>query len=384
MNKFLKQLACSSILTLQVFAQQSSADLSFSETYDQLKTVEVTPKATPQVRSGADFFIDLDYIAWLPSQNGLAIAQSEIPLPGATVSSNFAPIQGQKYRPDFKLSSGFKIGFGGDFDYDGWRTYLQYTWYKTTASAMFNPAQDQANLTLWEGNFNVLTYGQTDNLAIFTNISDRGESNWKLKFNVLDWVIERSYFLSRSFVMSTLFGFKTAWNTQDYNITYFQKGLSTIIKENNRSRLIVTAEETYNIMNHQSYAGAGPMIGCVGQWLMSRSFSWVLDMRLSNLWGKFTLSRKDTSNVIDLGGSTTHLANYAALNVRDHFYQLNTVLENTIGFKYSYFSCQDRYKLDGFIGWETQMWFDQNQFIQQGVFGNLTLQGLLVKLALNF
>lgn len=384
MEKFSKRLIYLLAITFAAFAEQAKEDLSFLETYSQLAQVEVTPKATPVVKRGIDVFLDLDYIAWVPSEGGLAIALSEVPSPGATTSSNFTLSPGYKYRPNFKLSSGFKIGVGGDFDYDGWRTYLQYTWFKSRAKAQYTPVKNQENLTLWEGNFNVISYNQSDNLAIFLNVSDRGESHWKLKFNSLDWVLERSYFLSRSFVFNSFFGFKLAWNTQDYNIAYLQRGISTIIRENNQSRLIVTAQENYEIFNHQSYTGGGPLIGILGQWLMRKNFSGIFEMKLSNLWGRFSITRKDTSNVIDAGGSDAKLSNYTALNLQDSFYQLNTVLENTLGFNYSYWTDQEKYKLDAFVGWETQMWFDQNQFIQQGITGNLTMQGLLVKLGVNF
>lgn len=384
MKKFSQYLICLLVITFAAAAQPGKEDLSFLETYNQLKEVEVTPKATPLVKQGMDICLNLDYIAWVPSEGGLAIAQSEVPAPGATTRSNFTLPQGYKYRPDFKLSSGFKVGVGGDFDYDGWRTFLQYTWFKSRAQAQYAPATEQENLTLWEGNFNVISYNQSNNLAIFTNISDTGVSNWKLHFNVLDWVLERSYFFSRSFVFNSFFGFKLAWNTQDYNINYNQKGISTIIRENNQSKLIVTAGEDYKIFNHQSYVGAGPLIGCTGQWLMTKNFSWIFDMKLSNLWGKFSTTRKDISNVVDLGGSSTKLSNYTALNLKDSFYQLNTVLENTVGLNYSLWTYQEKYNLDMLVAWETQMWFDQNQFIQQGAAGNLTLQGLLFKMALHF
>jgi hypothetical protein len=384
MKNFFKYLLGLFALNLVLFCELAQEDLTFLQTYQELKQVEVTPKATPLVQKGMDFFIDLAYIAWVPAEGGLAIAQSEVPAPGATTSSNFSLPQGYKYRPDFKLSSGFKVAVGGDFDFDGWRTYFQYTWFKSRAQAQYAKAKEQENLTLWEGNFNVISYNQSNNLAIFTNVSDSGVANWKLKFNALDWVFERSYFLSRSFVFNSCFGFKLAWNTQDYNIFYNQKGISTIIKENNQSKLIVTAGEDYDIVNHQSYVGGGPLIGCVGQWLMTKNFSWIFDMKISNLWGKFSTSRKDTSNVADLAGSSNKLSNYTALNLQDSLCQLNAVIENTIGVNYSYWSYQEKYNLVFFAGWETQMWFDQNQFIQQGLSGNLSMQGLLFKTALHF
>jgi hypothetical protein len=384
MKNFSKYLLYFIMVTLQVSSAQTLEDLTFLETYDQLKNQVVTPKATPQVKQGVDFVLDMDYIAWVPSQGGLAIAQSEIPTPGATTSSNFSLPQGSKYRPDFKLSSGFKVGIGADFDQDGWRTFVQYTWFKSRAQAQYTPAEKEENLTLWEGNFNVISYNQTDNLAVFVNVSDRGKSQWKLKFNSLDWLLERSYFLSRSFVFNSFFGFKIGWNTQAYVIDYIQKGISTILKENGKSSLIVTAKEDYEIFNHQSYVGGGPLIGCLGQWLMTKNCSWVFGLKLSNLWGRFTITRQDFSNVLDLGGSPVNLTNYMAINLKDSFYQLNAVFENLVGLNYSYWSYQQKYKLDGLIGWETQMWFDQNQFLQQGVAGNLSMQGLLLKLALHF
>lgn len=84
MKKFSQYLICLLVITFAAAAQPGKEDLSFLETYNQLKEVEVTPKATPLVKQGMDICLNLDYIAWVPSEGGLAIAQSEVPAPGAT------------------------------------------------------------------------------------------------------------------------------------------------------------------------------------------------------------------------------------------------------------------------------------------------------------
>ncbi len=373
-----------SLILQNVIANQTQ-DLSFSQTYESLEMNDITPKAIPVVRCGYDITIEASYLLWQPFEKGLAIAQGSVPLPGSSSASNILLPQGNKIRPDFKLSSGFKVGVGFEFDYDGWRTDLVYTWFQSNASAAFYPSLNAENLTLWEGNFNVISYGQYDNLALFPNISNQGNSNWKLHFNVVDWLIHRNFFLNKTLVFDLFFGFKASYLTQNYFIHYIQKGISsTLILPPATEIIIGIAQEDYRIFNKIKYGGVGPKIGFNGVFQLSKSCGLIFDLALSSLYGKFNVQREDFSDVIDVTGKKSGITNYNALNLIDTFWQINPVLENSLGFKWDLWSCNERYRYQIRAAWETQVWFDQNQFLQPGLYGNLTLQGLNFLVIMNF
>jgi hypothetical protein len=369
-----------SFLALSFLSSDNLKDQSFLQTYQDLKEVVVTPSATPLVDSTYEIYAQGSYILWKPHLGSLNYAQSGIPSIKEATSSNFVQQTGSIYAPNFGCSSGFKLLVGSNFLPDGWGTSLEYTWYGSNANSEYgseDPLSKKTFETLIDGNFSVLPSGRLDIFSIFPNSSYKGASDWKLRFNNVDLLLHRECFLSRNFLLDPFCGFKGAWMTQHYDVTYQIHGVSIGINGNSiQKNFVVSADETYNIYNKQFFWGIGPEIGTKISWLFSKNFLLTSNFKYSALWSGFKVNREDYSNITDLGTSTKVLYHYHALSTDNKFYQLNSVFESTLGILYQHWFKNNEKLLSLFLGWETQMWMDQNHFLFKSTSGNLSFQGL--------
>lgn len=347
----------------------------------------ITPNATPIVEGGVDMYVELDYILWHVNQGGLAYAQENVPGVSSPIISNNELMPGNVVSPGFTFNSGFKVGVGLDTDYDGWGVGLTYTWLysKATSNFGFSDTLDQpSSLTLWESNFSVLPATQND-LAIFQVSAENGNAKWSFYFNAIDLDLGRAFFISPHLILRPHFGVKGTWMKQSYNILYNQEGVTALIGPIGKNQqAYVLAQEVYKIRNIQHAWGVGPRVGLDTTWMFARYMSCFAELSLAGLWGQFTDTRVDTSNVMDLISLNKVVQEYIALNNRAKFTQLMPVIEMQIGFRYDRWLNGAQYRFRLQVGWESQTWLDQNHFIKQGIYGDLGLQGLTANLRLDF
>lgn len=356
----------------------------FVSTYQKVKGKEITPNASPEVAGGVNMFVEADYILWYATEGGLEYVLSGLPSVGSTALSDNDLPKGSLQRPNFKLSSGFKVGVGLDFDYDGWDMELVYTWLHTHAKHSFGPAPTgNTNVGLFKGNASVLAAGVADSSTESELTPTNGSADWRLHFNVFDLELGRNYFISPRLNLRPYFGLKGTWQEQDFNISYISTGITTFIGPT--STIYLGATEVYQPKQALHYWGFGPRTGVDLSWLVTRNFAFFGDWAITTLWGQAKNSRVDTSNVTSSAGLPL-LTNHTALNSGEIQHQLNLVIETGIGFRYDYWFCHDKYRIRAAASWEHQIWFNQNQFfrVAGNLFGDLTLQGLTLNFRFDF
>jgi len=355
----------------------------FKETYDMIKAKEITPNAGPAVQGGLDVYLLADYILWHASEGGLAyVDNGGVRTSGSAATSNNTLTQGQVLAPHFKMSSGFKVGLGLDFDYDGWDLGATYTWLRTHASSSYAAPATGSNRTLNGGNFVVATTGTSDVEDFYNVPTVSGSGDWRLHFNNIDLELGRNYFISPKLTLRPHFGLKGTWQTQHYNVTYNQTGSAWNITTVNTSTPSATnASEVYTMTSEQHYWGLGIRTGVDTSWMFTRNWSIFGDWAFSTLWGQFKGTRADVSNVTSSAGAAL-LTNYTPFNIHSRTHQLNAVLELELGFRYDYWFSDDEYRFRIEAGWENQLWFNQNQFY--GKAGHLSLQGFTLNVRFDF
>lgn len=371
---------------------QSSPD-SLPKTYEELKEEKsqgktITPSVEPVVAQGVDFYVALEYLLWQADEGGLQYIMTMVPAPTTPPVSNNNLEQGTVVGPSFNFRSGFKVGLGFDTDYDGWDFGVLYTWLYGKASNSFgvSDALDVPNnLTLWAGNFTVLPFNQRADIALFQNSAQTGNAQWILHFNSVDADLGRAFFVSPRLILRPHFGLKGAWIKQLYNIEYNQEGISGLITApGGTQQAFVLAAEDYHIHNVQHAWGLGPRVGFDTTWMLLKDVSCFGNFSLAGLWGQFSTTRVDTSNVMNLITHKVVVENFTAVNAKSKFRQFMPVIETQIGFNYDYWLQDSRYRMRFQLVWETQTWLDQNQFLEAGVFGNLGLQGLTASFRVDF
>lgn len=414
-------------------SSQKSGGMTFCQTYDMLKTKEVTPYAGPVVDGGADVSMRAAYILWHASQGGLGYAYDGLvdPVgPRATAvrpKSDFSQSQGRVVKPSFKTSSGFKAALGIDFAYDGWDLDLAYTWLHTHArSSIDRDAGDVSGLLIpihgkgFEIQAAGANVGWTQLAAGDTSIEvvnalfngvQSAKSSWRLHFNVLDLELGRNFFISSKLLVRPHYGFKATWQKQNNLTNYYATGAANLITTtggitNTATTTVVPQDrdvtidsptinilieqlgQNYNIADYQYYWGFGPRTGMNLSWLMSRNFSFFTDASVSLLWGQFTNSRGDTLAATDLSTGAVVYENYNPANVRSRYHGINVVAEAQMGLRYDYWFSNDEYRFRAEAGWENQLWFNQNQMLNPGEnslgAGDLSLQGFTLTFQFDF
>lgn len=356
----------------------------FSSTYKKIDKEVITPEASPYVAGGINFYLNASYILWQSSQDGLRYAMDGLPPIATSAMSNNDLMQGSIRHPNFQLSSGFKVGAGYEFDYDGWDIKFLYTWLYSNAYDSFGEAPEgQINLGFYTGNAVVLSSNQSDSSLASAITPISGSSDWKIHFNSVDLELGREYFISPRLMLRPNVGLKGTWQTQHFDISYTSIGTTTSVGP--YGYVYANATEVYQPLQKQKYWGVGPRAGLNLSWMANKAFSFLGNCSISSLWGYFTTSRRDISNVSQSNGFV-FLSNYTAVNSAQRIHIVNPVLETSLGFQYNYWFSEDHYRLQLAALWEQQVWFNQNHFfaIFQSIKGDLTFQGLTFNLRLDF
>jgi hypothetical protein len=420
-------------------ASKKSEEMTFFQTYDMVKTKEVTPYAGPVVKGDVGFYIDASYILWHANQGGLQYAYNGNIDPAIAVVaissqinskvlvesslSNYLQPEGRLIAPNFKTSSGFKVGMGLDFAYDGWDLGLNYTWLQTHAKssvsgtdvsgelyAVHNEGFElQSSLTDLEwAQLNSGATATSTGMLLFSGL-DKASSSWRLHFNVLDLELGRNFFISSKLLIRPHYGFKGTWQKQNNLTMYLAQGLLIAtevenfnfqanhngkgfskITNSNPDITIGTGvvDEVYQVVSHQNYWGIGPRAGMNLSWLTTRNFSVFTDAAVSVLWGQFKSTRRDYINSLKVNLTGTEvLQDFSAYAIRSRTHQVNVVVEAEMGLRYDYWFSNDEYRFRAEAGWENQVWFNQNQLlyhVNDNSSGDLTLQGFTLTFQFDF
>jgi hypothetical protein len=318
---------------------------------------DITPLAGPVVENWAEFFVSADFIYWKAEMEGLAYAQDgNYAFGGGALSDSVH--SGDFKTFDFGFQPGFKAGVGVDFRHDGWYLGANYTWLQhvnVTSSAENHPASRGQLVGMIFTTLNPAS-------PITPVVLDSAHAQWKLRFNVVDLELGRSFYISRYLVLKPYIGMKYGWIDQKYKV-FFD---------------VFSSTTTLNIIQSQDYWGIGLRGGLGTEWHFTRNWSIYGNLAVSELYGQFEETRKDTE-----GGSNPGVAYF----VRNNFHTIKPVLEMAVGLRYETFFSRERYQLFFQAGWEEQIWFNQNQLIENGFRppkGDLVFQGLDIKAGFSF
>lgn len=343
-SNFLKYAVTTLSISCSLFG---FADMDYSDTEkssDQSEKI-ITPNASPIIQHGFDVFVTADFIYWTGRLDNIEYSQI----------LDFAGSPSFHSSPKHKMSPGFKAGVGVDLKHDGWDTYFAYTYFHTSAVSK-------------------VTNGTSSTVS--RNI------NWLLHFNSMDWELGRNFYISPKLLLRPFMGLKGSWQQQSlsntgkiFNIQQNPIGTETITQ---------TLPGVYHSSNKEDFWGVGIRTGLNTSWQFNKNWSLFANTALSSLWGQFTLSRVDTTKQI-LENNTQVTTPVANMERRIH--TLRPVMEFDIGARWDYWFLDDDYHIRIQAGWEQQVWFDQNQFLElqnANRYGCLNLQGLTVEFRLDF
>lgn len=371
----------------------------FVSTYDRIKDKEITPVYGPFVSEGGDIYVEASYIYWYMNELGLNYAGTNSFLNGVYYNGiigdvstpNFTPPAGRVYTPGNKASSGFKVGAGMDFDYDGWDSRVNYTWYRNhhASSVSTTLKEDGFGDLIPDRNINSLYSSNQQKITEYNDITTllSASNEFKLALNVIDWEVGRSFFISPKLALRTHLGMKASWGHQ-YS-TWINRNASTDSGEAEFSiypnDVATTADITLTSFNKQGNWGFGARCGLDTAWMIADWFSFFGECSVTSLWQYFRTTRTDVYNGFE---DDSNFNNWTDLSYHQRLHMVNPVVETQIGMRVDYMFSDDEYRFRLQAGWESQVWFDQNTFLNEfganHAYGKLMLQGLTLNVRLDF
>jgi hypothetical protein len=305
-----------------------------------------------------DFFVSTSFVYWQPIQENMKLGV-------VSQSSDSDIVNGHEVGLDFNYKPGFQVGLGMNFDYDTWDTFFEYTWFHAT---------EKANIHL---NADDVTIGLLPAWQLPDFLSPQYHSaaeEWKLKMDLLDWDLGRSYCVGKSLCIRPYIGLRSAWIRQDANISYV----------NTNASYALIWPSTYIDQTIRSW-GIGPRIGISSNWELGKGFRIFGSGEGDILYTQYNLNSQQTSN-------TTTASGYSVSQNGVNYLRAHCDLD--LGLGWGRYFASNKYHLDFVINYAVQVFFDQNMFRRTvsaqslGVStmpnGNLYLSGLTVTTRFDF
>lgn len=357
-------------------------------------TEMITPMAGPCVMGGWGVYLTADFTYWTAREQGTAFATTsgfQTFGPSTTIPTTQT---GKVINPKTQWKPGFKAGLGLDFCHDGWDLYAEYTWFRSNTSRSFNqnsavnptetasggPASVNGLVlfdNLWAVNrapqFIRDSIGTTTAGASVTQLPflQSLTGNWKLHLNVVDLALGRNFYISPRLTLRPHVGLKGEWQNQKIQLTF-----SNAISPS-------PSDQIFNMNNKFSAWGIGPRVGLDTAWHFARLFSLVGDVAFTGLFEHFNAKRFDYNQLFATGGGAESF-----VHVKNKFFTFAPVLEWFLGLRAEYWTECASYHFALDAGWESQIWFFQNQFIRtystESTSGTLGLNGLTVHARFDF
>lgn len=311
----------------------------------------INPPARPTQKDDWGAYITVDPLLWQAHVNGLGFA--------VKTDTSSVPVRVRNLHFDWDW--GFRAGLGLNLPYDGWDLFLDWT-----------RVHNHAHKTTHADTGETLLPSRVSANAIKSSIAQKSEARWRSKLNIIDLDLGREFFVSKWLTLKPFAGIRTMWLHQKFNANY-----SNINDPN-------------TVFAHQKckYWGLGIHTGLNTQWGLGEGWSIFANTAFSNLYGFFSVRHEDASF-----NSATNVTTIA-LNEGSHERIGRVINDNTLGIRYDYMFCDDRYHFGVDLFWELHMFFGQNQFLlnvddtAKGIFianqGDFTAQGFGVRLRFDF
>ena len=171
--------------------------------------VPPSPISAPSYKNNV--FFSLDLLVWDARAEGLEYAYSNSQTQSNQELSSF--------EPESKFEPALRIEFGGFLPYDNWVLGALYTYYHSNRNHLASQSFDPLGVP-GPGIISTWTYP-----SAFSNNNtgarfQSANNQWKLNCSFLDLSLKKDCPISSSFTVTPLFGLRSAWLHQHYNVNY--------------------------------------------------------------------------------------------------------------------------------------------------------------------
>lgn len=355
----MKKLILFPLALLMLVLHVDAADTKSS---DQPKKEDVRGLPNISTRTSGSWDLFADAFAWYASEQASAVWADILEI-GSNTSSFTAQDIG------FDWDFGFRLGAGRNLEYDQWDTQLYWTWFRTEAhqskrvSPEFIPILGGGVLVTEE------IHPEFFAADLSADFSQSAKIRWSLLFNMFDWELGRSYWVSKDLSLRPFIGIKGGWIDQSIHVKY--------------DNLIIASAPT-NLSAKEpvknNFWGIGPVGGVNTKWKL-RNFgthypSLFGDFSAATMWGTWSCS--------DVYKKT----NGIKVNVHSRKLTLGALMfRGFMGLGWDVAFNKGRSHFSTRVGYEMQLWVNQlrvatSQLIR--LHGDLTLQGVTFNCQFDF
>lgn len=294
-----------------------------------------------------------EFLIWFASEqlSSAWFSQLTTLIEGGMISDTFSA---PSLRFDWDV--GFRVGLGYGMEYDEWDTQLHWSRFCTRA-------QDSVSggVILPEF-FGAFLHGDGPNF---------GTIDWSLFYNMIDWDLGRSYWVSEYLSFRPFFGLQGGWIDQTIHSQWHVVSRSV-------GGVSIPVDYLAHEDLHNNFWGVGPLGGINTKWILGHTSSYRFhlfgDVSSAWMWGVWACDDVYTNPTPASISTNMADSNLGAL-----------MLQGIVGLGWDakinkmFFSLQ--------MGFETQFWLNQLRiptFQQLRLHGDLTLQGGTFKARLDF
>lgn len=314
----------------------------------------VNPSSRFQVDNGWNLFLNMEFLWWVAKEDSLYYAQSgsSNQLTSTVPPNGTIDFDGHLERVTPDWSPGFRVGIGGNMEYDEWDIFLNWTWFKSHGRDSSHASEKGVLLVLW---------GHPDVDSSATNTASGAtyaKAIWDMRLNHMDLELGRSFWVGKHFSLRPFLGGRAAWIDQSFNTHYH----------------LTTTPTTQTHLHAQSdFEGGGIRIGADARLSLLGGWSFYGLASASMLYGHFDCDFHENWQNVKIAGT------------RDGFHQATSTAQLALGVRWDTYVHRDRYHFGIYAAWEQNIWFGlnkMNRYFNQLHQGNLeqlnsdlTLQG---------
>lgn len=305
------------------------------------------------------------FIWWDVNQENMSFATARTSSTTSSVTTN--TLKTLSHEPSYE--PGFQLAFFSDLGLDGWIGHINYTWLRTSTSSSFSSVAGSVSILPQY----IAPLNATESTATPTITSE-----WGTNFNMLDFLISRSYYSGKALVVTSSMGMRWARLNQTWDISSDNFTIANGIAASN------------NLVSFSSSLKSE-------SWLLGLSARYNLKWKVGYgleadcyIGGSLFHQQPEVTLTFDISSATTTNRHYAP-EIKSPLSR--TSLESGIGVACALNFLDDFMKTVLSVRYDTMYLFEQNFLAQEALTtisatsnksGTLSYQGLTVMLQASF
>lgn len=268
---------------------------------------------------GAHMWVDAEVLIWQSNMGGLAYGTSSL--------SSLQIEEGRAKRPHFAWDVGCRLGLGYKLPHDKWDVYLAYTHLNGNARG-HTGGSNRVVFPSWVPDFSGI---------VSPFYADTASGHWHLNLNKGDLDLGRNCFVSEWLSLRPFVGVSGLWVDQTYNVNYGGGSVAPFDK----ARVHLKSD----------CWGVGVRMGVNSLWGLGKGFSIYGDGSASLLAGYFKVHETEKLQT----------SNFQKFNIESDPSSIVGDANLALGLQWDYLFSKDRYHFGFKLGWEFDLFYNQNQ-----------------------